>query len=114
MNLPHTRYFFTLGIVVLAFACHGVAHAQVTGILGSDVSAYFGSQSDAYQASNPTGLNPGHRSESIHRLITPRLINFPAFRLRRPGTWPLPMLHPLHRQRQSPLSMTVLATLPVP
>jgi PEP-CTERM motif-containing protein len=34
------------------------ARATVTGVSASNVDAYFGSQNDAYQDSNPTGLNP--------------------------------------------------------
>ncbi len=55
------RRFALISLLVMMFvgvALFGTAQAQVTGITGSDVSAFFGSQSDVVQVSNPIGLNP--------------------------------------------------------
>jgi len=45
-------------VALAEIALASSVQAQVTGTLGSNVTAYFGSLSDAYQASNPAGLNP--------------------------------------------------------
>jgi hypothetical protein len=49
---------FGLGVALAVLFQLSAAEAQVTGVLGSNVDAYFGSLSDSYQASNPPGLNP--------------------------------------------------------
>ncbi len=46
-------------VFIFALALLGsTARAQVTAVAGSNAEFYFGSQNDAYQVSNPTGLNP--------------------------------------------------------
>jgi len=45
-------------LVLLVAMLASTASAQVTSIPASDVIAYFGSQNDAVQISNPTGFNP--------------------------------------------------------
>jgi hypothetical protein len=45
-------------VLVVVSALSSVARGQVTTVNATDTQAYFGSLNDAYQASNPTGLNP--------------------------------------------------------
>ena len=54
-RVPLIRFLCTVVAWTLAT---GLSHATVLGVSASNVDAYFGSQSDTYQASNPTGLNP--------------------------------------------------------
>ena len=81
MKARSLHFVFGLGMMLAGSACASLARAQVVGILGSDVTTYFGSQADSYQMSNPTGLNPwtpvGNNPPSYYAAI-PQLPGVPS------------------------------------
>lgn len=58
MNSPRLQSFALLGTALALAASATIARANVTSVTTSNVDAYFASQSDTNQVSNPVGFNP--------------------------------------------------------
>ncbi len=81
-----TTQILTTTLFAMALACSQYASAAITGISGSNVNAYFGSQNDTFRLSNPVagayGLVPG----GPYPLTASALTNVPTTNL--PSTVP--------------------------